>query len=68
MHEEREPERADFVEDDMTVATVTYDRDRGEWVAESEGQSRVCPTFHEAKRFVEAVREPETVVRRLRTR
>ena len=60
--------RVEAVEDgDMVVGTITRDADRHAWVAETEGQSRTCCSFDGAVRFIEMIREPETVVAVLRT-
>jgi hypothetical protein len=59
--------RVEAIEDgEVVVGTITRDDKRHEWVAEADGQSRVCPSFGGAARFIETIREPETVVAVLR--
>ncbi len=58
---------AHVIEDGHVVGTIIFDEGRGEWIADTGGQSRSCPTFDNAVWFIAAVREPETTVSILRS-
>lgn len=58
---------AQVMEDGQVVAAIKFEPDRCEWVADAGGQSLSCSSFDGAVRFVADLRQPETIVRVLRT-